>query len=231
MACKDKCCCPVKRRPAKKRKSTVGKVSATQLLAQSIASLALPRRVNEPFLYGNSPLGEAQRYMKVAEPSKIENVLPKSMSVGSRFEPESVVAKTIQNVNKPLKEGRKTFTPASEVVSKPFNVEQISSTLTPNYLPGAVLPRASIEVPPMSMPLNNKLLNELSTRQRFPTPSTTNTFSGNLPAPVNINLTEAGKGRKIAGLKGFEGEMKLKDFEFTTAGRPKKEDVRRALPY
>ena len=64
MACKDKCCCPVKRRPAKKRKSTVGKVSATQLLAQSIASLALPRRVNEPFLYGNSPLGEEQRFFK-----------------------------------------------------------------------------------------------------------------------------------------------------------------------
>ena len=64
MACKDKCCCPVKRRPAKKRKSTVGKVSATQLLAQSIASLALPRKVNEPFLYGNSPLGEAQRFVK-----------------------------------------------------------------------------------------------------------------------------------------------------------------------
>ena len=64
MACKDKCCCPVKRRPAKKRKSTVGKVSATQLLAQSIASLALPRKVNEPFLYGNSPLGEAQRFYK-----------------------------------------------------------------------------------------------------------------------------------------------------------------------
>jgi len=64
MACKDKCCCPVKRRPAKKRKSTVGKVSATQLLAQSIASLALPRRVNEPFLYGNSALGEAQKFSK-----------------------------------------------------------------------------------------------------------------------------------------------------------------------
>jgi hypothetical protein len=64
MACKDKCCCPVKRRPAKKRKSTVGKVSATQLLAQSIASLALPRKVNEVFLYGNSPLGEAQRFAK-----------------------------------------------------------------------------------------------------------------------------------------------------------------------
>ena len=64
MACKDKCCCPVKRRPAKKRKSTVGKVSATQLLAQSIASLALPRKVNEVFLYGNSPLGEAQRFYK-----------------------------------------------------------------------------------------------------------------------------------------------------------------------
>ena len=64
MACKDKCCCPVKRRPAKKRKSTVGKVSATQLLAQSIASLALPRRVNEPFLYGNSALGEAQKFAK-----------------------------------------------------------------------------------------------------------------------------------------------------------------------
>jgi hypothetical protein len=68
MACKDKCCCAkerqVKRRPAKKRKSTVGKVSATQLLAQSIASLALPRRVNEPFLYGNSALGEAQKFAK-----------------------------------------------------------------------------------------------------------------------------------------------------------------------
>jgi hypothetical protein len=64
MACKDKCCCPVKRRPAKKRKSTVGKVSATQLLAQSIASLALPRKVNEVFLYGNSPLGEAQKFYK-----------------------------------------------------------------------------------------------------------------------------------------------------------------------
>lgn len=68
MACKDKCCCPVKRRPAKKRKSTVGKVSATQLLAQSIASLALPRRVNEPFLYGNSPLGEAQRNAPIQMP-------------------------------------------------------------------------------------------------------------------------------------------------------------------
>jgi hypothetical protein len=39
-------------------------VSATQLLAQSIASLALPRRVNEPFLYGNSALGEAQKFAK-----------------------------------------------------------------------------------------------------------------------------------------------------------------------
>ena len=68
MACKDKCCCPVKRRPAKKRKATVGKVSATQLLAQSIASLALPRRVNEPFLYGNSPLGEAQRNAPIQAP-------------------------------------------------------------------------------------------------------------------------------------------------------------------
>jgi hypothetical protein len=43
-------------------------VSATQLLAQSIASLALPRKVNDTFLYGNSALGEAQKFAKPVEP-------------------------------------------------------------------------------------------------------------------------------------------------------------------
>lgn len=267
MACKDKCCCPVKRRPAKKRKSTVGKVSATQLLAQSIASLALPRRVNEPFLYGNSALGEAQRFYKpeplvgaavavapnaplppVPKPAKYsrQQIQPSTLLTNvamsepagrfsertkdfSNIGKTSEIVKPVENVNKPLQEGRKSFTPASEVVSRPFNVEQISSALTPNYLPGTVLPRASIEVPPMSMPLNNKMLNELSTRQRFPNPSTTNTFSGNLPAPVNINLTEGGKGRKIAGLKGVAGYKELEDFEFSNAGRPKKVDIGRAI--
>jgi hypothetical protein len=83
MACKDKCCCPVKRRPAKKRNPTVGRVSATQLLAQSIASLALPRRVNEPFLYGNSALGEMQKFAKPEETVKQKIVETSSIGVGN----------------------------------------------------------------------------------------------------------------------------------------------------
>jgi hypothetical protein len=266
MACKDKCCCPVKRRPAKKRKSTVGKVSATQLLAQSIASLALPRKVNEVFLYGNSPLGEAQRFVKsepLVSPAvataplpavvKPEIVKPAKYSrqqiqpIPARAEQlveepkgrftertqffntigkTSNVATPIENViSKPVKE-RKSYSSMTDDVSKP--AEQ-SSALTNQYFTGTLLERTPQELPTLRNLNDDKFFKELTTRQKYAMPSITNTFSGNLPAPVNLNLTEGGKGRKIPGLKGVTGYKELTDFEFTNAGRPKKVDIGRAI--
>jgi hypothetical protein len=119
-------------------------VSATQLLAQSIASLAIPRKSSDNFLYGNSPLGEAQRYMKVAEPATIsksvsvgtETSTPKSVSSGTQtFVPKSVSSGTQTSVPKSVSVGTQTSMPKSVSVGTETSTPKSFSSGTQTFVP------------------------------------------------------------------------------------------------
>jgi hypothetical protein len=238
MACKDKCCCAVKRRPAKKRKATVGKVSATQLLAQSIASLVLPRKAEETFLYGNSPLGEAQRYEKPVEPTKLkiadtvsigvgtaptmtksmgvgtEPIMTKSIAIGTDdIGVNSMVASPITDTSRKATKERKSY---SSMIETPSAPSITSDTTSSKYFTGTLLERTPMgAVSNMTLSLPDKQFNvvEMSALPKRDNRTTFNTqrFNPNtLSRPDTTHLTNAGLGRKIPGFKGVVGEVEIR---------------------
>lgn len=240
MACKDKCCCAVKRRPAKKRKATVGKVSATQLLAQSIASLVLPRKAEENYLYGSSPLGEAQRYEKQVEPTKLKlantvsigvgtaPTMTKSMGIGTDDIGEnSKVASPITDMGSKSMKEKKSYSSITDTVSTPPT--QNSGALTSKYLTGTLLertPMGAVSNMTLSLPDRHMNIEEMNAKPPRDNRTTFNTqrFNPNiLSRPDTTHLTNAGLGRKIPGFKGVVGEVEIRspqgaaDF-FSTAG-------------